>query len=60
MAADDWAEHHNTTIWGDPQPVDNTAMPSLWPMGGALLCRHHWDHYVLTGDRRWLAESARP
>ncbi len=55
-----WVEHHNTTIWRDAQPVDNNAMPAFWPMGGAWLATHAWEHYQFTGDRRFLAERGYP
>ncbi len=52
-----WVEHHNTTIWRDTQPVDNNAMPSFWPMGGAWLATHLWQHYLFTADRQFLAAN---
>ncbi len=55
-----WVLHHNTTIWRDAQPVDNNAMPAFWPMGGAWLATHIWEHYLFTGDRRFLAEQGYP
>lgn len=55
-----WVEHHNTTIWRDAQPVDNTARPAFWPMGGAWLSAHLWEHYLFTGDREFLAAEAYP
>lgn len=55
-----WVAHHNTTIWRCAQPVDYAAMPSFWPMAAGWLCRHLWEHYLFTGDRRFLAEQAYP
>jgi alpha-L-fucosidase 2 len=55
-----WVEHHNTTIWRDAQPVDNNAMPAFWPMGGAWLATHLWEHYLYTGDRQFLGDSGYP
>ena len=52
-----WVEHHNTTIWRDAQPVDNNARPSFWPVGGAWLATHLWQHYLFTADRAFLAEN---
>ena len=51
--------HHNTDIWGDCSPVDN-AVTGLWPMGGAWLCLHFWEHYLFSGDRGFLAGRAYP
>jgi len=55
-----WVAHHNTTIWRDAQPVDNNARPAFWPMGGAWLATHLWEHYEFTMDRTFLAERGYP
>jgi alpha-L-fucosidase 2 len=52
--------HHNTDIWADSAPVDASPAISVWPMGGAWLCLHLWEHYQFGGDRRFLAERAYP
>ena len=52
-----WVAHHNTTLWRGAQPVDNDAMPSFWPMGGAWLCQHLWEHFAFTQDRAFLKEA---
>jgi alpha-L-fucosidase 2 len=51
--------HHNTDIWGHAVPIDQPRS-GLWPMGGAWLALHFWDHYDYTRDRRFLAERAYP
>jgi len=51
--------HHNTDLWGHAVPIDQ-ARSGLWPMGGAWLSLHFWDHYDYTRDRRFLAERAYP
>ena len=51
-----WVAHHNTTLWRGAWPVDNDAMPSFWPMAAPWLCRHLWEQYEFTQDRRLLAE----
>ena len=51
--------HHNTDIWGDAVPID-MASSGLWPMGGAWLSLHEWDHYDFTHDRKFLADRAYP
>ncbi|WP_321474865.1 glycoside hydrolase family 95 protein [uncultured Paludibaculum sp.] len=51
-----WVLHHNTTLWRGTQPVDNDAIPSFWPVGGAWMCQHLWSHYQFTVDRVFLAE----
>jgi alpha-L-fucosidase 2 len=51
--------HHNTDIWGDAVPIDGVNS-GLWPMGGAWLSLHFWDHYDFTRDRDFLARRAYP
>ena len=40
--------------------MENTARPAFWPMGGAWLSAHLWEHYLFTGDREFLATEAYP
>ncbi|MDP6110790.1 MAG: glycoside hydrolase family 95 protein [Planctomycetota bacterium] len=47
--------HHNTEIWADSAPVDASPRNSLWPMGGAWLSLHLWEHYQFGLDRGFLA-----
>jgi alpha-L-fucosidase 2 len=53
--ADGWVLHHNTDIWLGTAPVDS-AKWGYWPMGGAWLCQHIWEHYLFTGDKEFLKE----
>src|SRR5262249_52855098 len=53
-------EHHNTTIWGDAQRVNNVARLSFWRMGGAWFCRLLGEHYLFPGDRVFLESEASP
>lgn len=50
-----WVAHHNTDLWRITGPVDG-GFYGMWPMGGAWLCRHLWEHYLYTGDKRFLKE----
>jgi alpha-L-fucosidase 2 len=50
-----WVAHHNTDIWRATGPVDK-AFYGTWPMGGAWLTTHLWQHYLYTGDKSFLAE----
>ena len=50
-----WVAHHNIDLWRGTAPVD-AACYGMWPMGGAWLCRHLWEHYAFTGDRKFLEE----
>lgn len=54
-----WVLHHNTTLWRGAQPVDNNALPAFWNMGAGWLCSHLWEHYLFTGDLKFL-ETAYP
>lgn len=53
--ADGWVLHHNTDQWRITGPVDR-AQTGLWPMGGAWLCRHLWEHYLYTRDEAFLRQ----
>lgn len=48
--------HHNTDLWGDCAPQDNHTTATIWPMGGAWLCLHIYEHYLYTGDKKFLKE----
>jgi alpha-L-fucosidase 2 len=50
-----WVLHHNTDLWRITGQVD-AASYGLWPMGGAWLSQHLWDHYQFTGDQAFLRE----
>lgn len=54
-----WVAHHITDIWGFTVPGDGPQY-GLWPMGGAWLCQHLFEHYAFTGDRDFLAKRAYP
>ncbi|HEY1213714.1 MAG TPA: glycoside hydrolase family 95 protein [Bryobacteraceae bacterium] len=51
--------HHNTDIWGDAHPIDGVPY-GIWPMGGAWLTLHAWDHYAFSLDRDYLRTRAWP
>lgn len=48
-----WVVHHNTDLWRMTGPVDG-AYYGLWPMGGAWLSQHLWQHYLYSGDKQFL------
>ena len=50
-----WVAHHNIDLWRGTAPVD-AARFGMWPVGGAWLCQHLWEHYEFTGDRAFLKE----
>lgn len=51
-----WVAHHNTDIWRITGPVDK-AFYGTWPVGGAWLTTHLWQHYLYTGDKDFLRKS---
>lgn len=53
---DGWVAHHNTDLWRIAGPVDGTPW-GMFPTGGAWLCTHLWQHYLYTGDSKFLAEN---
>jgi alpha-L-fucosidase 2 len=50
-----WMAHHNTDIWRVSGQVDN-AFYGIFPTGGAWLTQHLWEHYLYTGDKKYLKE----
>jgi alpha-L-fucosidase 2 len=59
-----WTAHHNSDIWNMTNPAggidfnDPNGNPkwAIWPMGGAWLSRHLWEHYLFTGDKKALQQ----
>lgn len=51
-----WMAHHNTDLWRATGPVDG-AMWGIWNAGGAWLSQHLWEHYLYSGDKKFLEES---
>ncbi|WP_432889980.1 glycoside hydrolase family 95 protein [Kribbella sp. CA-245084] len=52
-----WTAHHNADAWCWTNPVEGDPRWSNWPMAGAWLVRHLWDHYEFTGDAEFLGRS---
>lgn len=48
-----WVCHHNTDLWRATGPID-APWWGMWPVGGAWLCQHLWEHYEFNGDRKFL------
>ena len=51
--------HHNTDLWGDAVPIDGIG-GGFWPLGGAWLTTHFWEHWLHSGDRTFLEQRAYP
>ncbi len=59
-----WTTHHNTDLWRQTAPVgrfgEGDPVWASWPMGGAWLAQHLWEHFAFGGDREWLRRTALP
>ncbi|MGB5049618.1 MAG: glycoside hydrolase family 95-like protein, partial [Caldilineaceae bacterium] len=59
-----WTTHHNGDLWRHAAPVGNygggNPQWAMWPLGGAWLSQHLWEHFAFGGDLRWLHEFAFP
>jgi alpha-L-fucosidase 2 len=62
-----WTEHHNTDAWAKTSTAggydaDPRGAPrwSAWPMGGAWLSTHLYEHYLYTADKQFLRNTAYP
>ncbi len=51
-----WVCHHNTDLWRATAPIDFASV-GIWPVGGAWLTTHLWEHYQFTGDKNFLEGS---
>ncbi len=51
--------HHTSDAWFPTSPIGSPRW-GMWPMGGAWLAQHPWEHYLYTGDLTFLRESAWP
>lgn len=49
--ASGWVVHQVSDIWAKTSPDRGEAVWALWPMGGAWLCTHLWEHYTYTMDK---------
>ena len=48
--------HHLSDIYGFAAAADG--LWGLWPLGGAWLAYHMWEHWLYTGDRDFLLNTA--
>ncbi len=49
-----WMAHHNTDIWRATGAVDGAFWGS-WINGGGWTIQHLWEHYLYSGDKKFLA-----
>ncbi|XP_038983428.1 alpha-L-fucosidase 2-like isoform X2 [Phoenix dactylifera] len=55
-----WVAHQVSDIWAKTSPDRGDPLWALWPMGGAWLCTHLWEHYSFTLDKGFLENKAYP
>ncbi|MCU6708234.1 glycoside hydrolase family 95 protein [Paenibacillus sp. J5C_2022] len=55
-----FVSHHNTGLWGDTAIDGVMVRSAVWPMGGAWLALHLWEHYRYGMDEAFLRERAYP
>ncbi|TWE01868.1 alpha-L-fucosidase 2 [Neobacillus bataviensis] len=55
-----WAVHHNVDLWRMSTPSSGQASWAFWPLAGAWLTSHIWEHYLFTRDHQFLRDKAYP
>ncbi|XP_038693492.1 alpha-L-fucosidase 2-like isoform X2 [Tripterygium wilfordii] len=58
--ASGWVVHHKSDIWAKSSADYGEVLWALWPMGGAWLCTHLWEHYTFTLEKDFLKDKAYP
>ncbi len=53
-----WVMHHVSDIFACTAPMDGVW--GIWPVGGAWLAQHPWEHYAFTGDLEFLRREGWP
>jgi alpha-L-fucosidase 2 len=51
--ASGWCTEPITNVWGYTSPGEGTSW-GMYVAGGGWLCRHLWDHYQFTYDKKYL------
>ncbi len=57
--ADGFVAHHTTDAWHFTDPIGKPIY-GMWQMGAAWSAQHLWEHYLFTGDEKFLREKAYP
>ncbi len=52
-----WCLHHNSDLWRYSYTGGASAQHAFWPVGGAWICQHLWEHYVFSGNCEFLATA---
>ncbi len=56
---DGWVVHHNTSIFGETSIRDG-AFAGMYPIATGWMCLPEWEHYLFTGNKKFLADTAYP
>jgi alpha-L-fucosidase 2 len=54
-----WAMHHTTSAFGQTALHDAIEY-GTYPLAGAWMCLHLWEHFLFTQNKKFLAEKAYP
>ncbi|NQU41498.1 MAG: glycoside hydrolase family 95 protein [Lentisphaerae bacterium] len=52
-----WCLHHNSDLWRYSYTGGDLAQHAFWPVGGAWVCQHLWEHFAFSGDLEFLAQA---
>ncbi|MBD0378627.1 glycoside hydrolase family 95 protein [Paenibacillus sedimenti] len=52
-----WTAHHNIDLWRTATPVGGSPSWAFWPMAGAWLCQHLWEHYDFSQNEQFLRKA---
>lgn len=59
-----WTAHHNADLWRQSAPVGDYGhgdpVWAFWPLGGAWLSQHLWEHFNFGKNEAYLREKAYP
>ncbi|KAI9402642.1 hypothetical protein POPTR_001G298900v4 [Populus trichocarpa] len=55
-----WVAHHRSDIWEKASADMGNPKWAIWPMAGAWVCTHLWEHYTYTLDKDFLINTAYP
>ncbi|KAI3875983.1 hypothetical protein MKX03_026219 [Papaver bracteatum] len=58
--ASGWVAHQVSDVWAKTSPDYGDPVWAFWPMGGAWLVTHLWEHYTYTMDKGFLEKRAYP
>ena len=53
--AEGWVQHMMTNVWNYTAPGEHPSWGAT-NTGGAWLCAHLWEHYLYTGDKKFLKQ----